>query len=79
MFDRTGKEVLLEEVSSEKNLGIIFQSNLQFKEHIDMAANKVNKMTGLIKRTFTYLDKPTILNIIEPVRKISNNAAFWHV
>ena len=28
-----------------------------------MAANKVNKMTGLLKRTFTYLDKPTFLNI----------------
>ena len=63
MFDRTGKEVLLEEVRIEKNLGIIFQSNLKFNEHIDMAANKANKMTGLMKRTFTYLDKPTFLNI----------------
>ena len=50
MFDRTGKEVLLEEVSSEKELRIIFDSSLKFNEYINMAANKANKMTGLIKR-----------------------------
>ena len=63
MFDRTGKEVLLEEVRSEKDLGIIFQSNLKFNELVNMVANKANIMTGLIKRTFTCLDKPTFLNI----------------
>ena len=35
IFDQTGKEVLLEEDSSEKDLGIIFQSNLKFNEHIN--------------------------------------------
>ena len=50
MFDRIVKDVLLEEVSSEKDLGIIFQSNLKLYEHINMAANKPYKMTGLIKR-----------------------------
>ena len=63
MFDQTGKEVLLEEVSSEKDLWIIFQSNLKFNDYINMAPNKANKMTGLIKRTFTCLDKLTFLNI----------------
>ena len=64
MFDQTGKEVfILEEARSEKDLGIILQSNLKFNQHINMAPNKANKMTGLIKTTFTYLDKPTFLNI----------------
>ena len=50
MFDRTRKEVLLDEVSSEKKLRVIFHSNLKFDEYINMAANKAYKMTGLIKR-----------------------------
>ena len=48
MFERTGKEVLLEEVSSENDLGIIFQSNLKLNEHVNMVANKAKKMKGLI-------------------------------
>ena len=43
-------------VDREKDLGVIFQSNLKFNEHINMAANKANKIVGLIKRSSTYLD-----------------------
>ena len=67
MFDQTAKEVLLKEVSSESDLGIIFQCNLKFNDHIKMATNKANKMTRLVKRTFTYLDKPTLFNLYEPL------------
>ena len=34
-----------------------------FNEHINMAANKANKITGLIKRSFSFLDKPTYLTL----------------
>ena len=49
MFDRTGKEVLLDKVNSKKDLGIILQSNLKFNGHTNIiAANKANKITELI-------------------------------
>ena len=61
MTDKCGKVVTIYEVEREKDLGIIFQNNLKFNEHINMAANKANKITGLIKRSFSFLDKPTFL------------------
>lgn len=61
--DKTGKEVLIQEVDKEKDLGIIFQSNLKFNEHINVAANKANQIVGLIKRSFTYLDNSTFLTL----------------
>ena len=63
MTNKCGKVVTIYEVEREKDLGIIFQNNLKFNEHINMAANKANKITGLIKRSFSFLDKPTFLTL----------------
>ena len=63
MTDKCGKVVTIYEVEQEKDLGIIFQNNLKFNEHINMAANKANKITSLIKRSFSFLDKPTFLTL----------------
>ena len=41
----------------ERDLGIIFDEALSFDAHIQHSINKANKMIGLIKRTFTCLDK----------------------
>ena len=48
---------------------LIFQSNLKFNDHINMAANRANKMTRLVKRTFTYLDKPTLFNLYKSLNR----------
>ena len=61
MTDMNGNIVDLQEVEQEKDLGIIFQSNLKFDQHICMTVNKANRILGLIKRTFSYLDKSTFL------------------
>ena len=64
MTDKCGKVVTIYEVEREKDLGIIFQNNLSlFNEHINMAANKANKITGLIKRSFSFLDKHAFLTL----------------
>ena len=63
MTDKCGKVVTIYEVEREKDLGIIFQNILESNEHINMAANKANTITGLIKRSFSFLDKPTFLTL----------------
>ena len=47
----------LEHVANEKDLGVIFDSDLTFEDHISLKANKANAIVGLIKRSFSFLDK----------------------
>ena len=42
---------------AEKHLGIIIDSNLDFREHADSKVKKANQMVGLIKRSFSHVDK----------------------
>ena len=46
---------ILEHVSSEKDLGVIFDSNLNFEEHILSKIKKANSIVGLIRRSFLHL------------------------
>ena len=49
----------------EKDLGVIFDPQLSFDTHINKAINKANQMIGLIKRTFTYLNKDILLKLFK--------------
>ena len=46
---------VLDHVFSEKDLGVIFDSDLSFEEHIFNQVKKANPMVGLIKRSFFHL------------------------
>ena len=46
----------LEHVFEEKNLGVTFESDLKFDEHISAKVKKANAIVGLIRRTFSFLD-----------------------
>ena len=48
---------------SEKDLGVHFSSTLNFEQHINNTVNKVNKIIGLIRRKFTYMDKNLFLTL----------------
>ena len=49
-------EVRLKIVDTEKDLGIIFASDMSFDEHISTIVKKANSMAGMIRRTFVHLD-----------------------
>lgn len=49
--------------SEEKDLGVTFDKLLPFDPHIQNVIKKANKMTGIIKRTFSYLDKDIFLKL----------------
>ena len=43
-------------VQSEKDVGVIFDLNMSFREDINSRATKANSIMGIIRRTYTYLD-----------------------
>ena len=47
----------LEFIEKEKHCGVIFDNNLKFSIQIIYQVNKANQLMGLIRRSYTYLDK----------------------
>ena len=57
------QRVTLKESTKEKDLGVVIDENLNFKEHVAQATNKANRMTGLIRRSFDYLTSSTFIQL----------------
>ena len=50
-----------ENVTEEKDLGVIIDNQLKFHTHTSAAVKKANSILGLIKRSFVALDEDTLL------------------
>ena len=57
------EEIELEKVKNEKDLGVIIDQNLTFRDHITSKVNIANRNLGIIFRTFTYIDEGMFLNL----------------
>ena len=58
MFDIIkNKRVQLDSIKEEKDLGVILDDKLKFSSNIATQVNKANKTMGLIRRSYSYLDK----------------------
>ena len=57
----SGEQIPIKQVDSEKDLGVTFESTLRFDKHILNYVNKANRMQGLIKRAFSFMDKEIFL------------------
>ena len=51
----------LEAVSQEKDLGIIFDQNINFRSHIELKIKIASRNLALIRNSFKYADKTTFL------------------
>ena len=49
--------------NSQKHLGLILDSKLDFNEHIDNKINKCNKVIGIMKRLSLILSRKSLLTI----------------
>ena len=49
--------------NSQKHLGLILDSKLDFNEHIDIKINKCNKIIGIMKRLSLILSRKSLLTI----------------
>ena len=61
----------IETCSEEKDLGITFDSNLNFDTHKNNIAKKANQMLGVIRRTFTFMSKKYFFQIIQGNGKVT--------
>ena len=59
------REKRLENVDSEKDLGVIIDKSLSFGEHISSKISIANRNIGIIFRAFTYMDKDMFLNLFK--------------
>jgi len=53
----------IEKLTNMKDLGAIFESELSFRDHIQLKKNKAYSILGLIKRNFIYMDKNTFTTL----------------
>ena len=63
MTDEQNNYHKLSNEDSECDLGVLFKSYLKFDEHIDNTINKINRIIGLIKRKFKFIDKDLFLTL----------------
>ena len=54
-------KVASSEVESEKDFGIMFDSEMKFQAHINDVCNRGYQRIAVIRRTFTYIDKDMFL------------------
>ena len=53
----------IEKVSYEKDLGVIIDSKLTFRDHVTSKVNLANRNFGIIFRSFTFLDTDIFLKL----------------
>ncbi|WAR18737.1 YWV1-like protein, partial [Mya arenaria] len=63
MSDTNGETHELTRDNQERDLGILFTSNLNFDQHINNIANKANSIIGLVRRKFTFMNKDLFLTL----------------
>ena len=61
IYEMDGK--ILEEVTEERDLGVIIQNNLKCDKQCAKSVSTANRILGMIKRTFCYLDKDVVLQL----------------
>ena len=65
----------LRDTTDERDLGVQVDLELKFNQNV-LIANKANKMLGLIRRSFTFLDGPTVKKVysslVRPILEYRN-------
>ena len=57
----------LGKVKNEKDLGVIIDQNLTFRDHINSKVNIANRNRGIIFRTFTFIDEEMFSNLYKSI------------
>ena len=58
-----GENIEITEITEEKDLGITFSNNMKFSKRIVSCSNKANEIIGIIRRTFSYMEKDMFLQL----------------
>ncbi len=75
-----GRACKLEHINEEKDLGVTVDNSLSFEQHCESATNKANRVLGVIRRSFKYIDKEVMLtlykSLVRPHLEYGNT--IWH-
>jgi len=58
-----GVDIKIEQVCEEKDIGVIFDSELKFNKHITSSVNRANQKLGMIRRSFEYMDRDMFVTL----------------
>ena len=68
--------ILIDIVTSHRDLGILFDDQLKFHDHTTQVTTKANRVFGLIKKSFEYLDSTMLIQLfstlVRPILEYSN-------
>ena len=53
----------IERITNQKDLGVIFDQDLSFQQHISAKVNLANRNLGIIRKKFTYMNKMMFLQL----------------
>ena len=56
----SNESVELHSTELEKDLGVNVDTSLKFSQHVEIQVNKANRLLGLVRRSFVYLDSQTM-------------------
>ena len=69
-------EHMLKETIAEKDIGVTFEKNLTFDKHMQEKINKANRIMGIIRKTFEFLDeeifKCLFKSLVRPIVEYAN-------
>ena len=57
------KDQIISQVEYTKFLGVIIDSNLSWKQHINSVANKISKLTGILCKARHFVTRPLLKSI----------------
>ena len=74
------KEIVMTKCTDEKDLGVVFDGQLRFDKHIHLFTAKANRMLGLVKRAFPYMDADTFTKLFKSLVRphLEYGNAIWH-
>ncbi len=79
-FIYTMNDTLITYNEDETDLGVNIDCNLNFDKHINNKVSKANKIMGIIRRTFTHLDKSTFCKLYKAMVRphLEYASPVWH-
>ena len=63
--DGSQSDIILKTIESEKDLGVVIDNKLNFKQQIAQSTAKANKIVGLIRRSFDYLSEKMFITLFK--------------
>ena len=63
VMNANGSVVSVAKGTEERDLGVVFDKELTFDAHIQAVIAKANRVLGIIRRSFTFLNKEIFLNL----------------